>query len=244
MEIFHTLFLQLTEVLSLFNSEIAGLFRELKAENSLGTIFTIFGFATFYGIVHALGPGHGKLLVASYLLTRENSYKKAFKLGYMISGIHAISALSITLIIYFILETTISKSFAEASSITTEISGYLILAVAFYMIYEKFFIKEESGEELLKTDKKDFGIAFAVGVVPCPGVMTITLFSIIVSKVYVGVISAILMSLGMGLTISVAGILATKVKKSSKTNRFNVSEILSNLAILGIFILGIVLISK
>ncbi|EJF07793.1 ABC-type uncharacterized transport system, permease component [Thiovulum sp. ES] len=243
MEIFNSLFLELTQILSMFNSEIASLFRELKNEESIGTILMIFGFATFYGVVHALGPGHGKLLVASYLMTRENSYKKAFKLGYMISGIHAISALSITLVIYFILEATISKSFAEASSVTTQISGYLILAVGIYMIYEKFFVKEESGVELLKTDKKDFGIAFAVGIVPCPGVMTITLFSIIVSKVYIGIISAILMSLGMGLTISLAGILATKMKKSSSNSRFNFSEILSNLAIFGIFILGIILVS-
>jgi nickel/cobalt exporter len=243
MEIFNSLFLELTQILSMFNSEIASLFRELKQDESIETILMIFGFATFYGVVHALGPGHGKLLIASYLMTRENSYKKAFKLGYMISGIHAVSALSITLVIYFILHATISKSFAEASAITTQISGYLILAVGVYMIYEKFFVKEESGAELLKTDKKDFGIAFAVGIVPCPGVMTITLFSIIVSKVYIGIISAILMSLGMGFTISLAGIFATKVKKSSSNSRFDISEILSNIAILGIFILGIILVS-
>jgi nickel/cobalt exporter len=238
--------LELTQVLSYFNSEITAMFRELKREDSIGTVFMIFLFSTIYGIIHALGPGHGKLLVASYLISREYSYKKAFKLGYMISGIHALSALSITLIIYFILEATITRSFQDATAVTTNASGVLIILIGFYMLYEKFAKEEEDNTHLLNSNKKDFTIALSAGIVPCPGVMTITLFSIIISKVYVGVISAILMSLGMGLTISVAGIFATKVQNISKGQNENnkVADILGILGTLGIILLGILLLLK
>jgi ABC-type nickel/cobalt efflux system permease component RcnA len=236
-----TLLLELSQILSYFNSEISSLFRELKQEESLSTILLIFAFSIIYGVLHALGPGHGKLLVASYMVNREYSYKKAFKLGYLISTVHAFSALSITLVIYFILEGTITKGFQEATQITTQISGVLIILVALYLFYENF---HTHAEEKLDNSKTDFGIAFSAGVVPCPGVMTITMFSIIVSQVSVGVISAILMSLGMGFTISIAGILASKVRKESVSKKQNIGKYLSLIGASGILLLGIFLIFK
>ncbi len=45
------------------------------------------------------------------------------------------------------------------------------------------------------------------GIVPCPGVMTLSFFAITLGEFSLGIISALFMSLGMGLTISAVGLL-------------------------------------
>ena len=240
MEFFNSMFLELSNILSMLNSEISQLFRELKTTNSLSTTLMIYGFSFIYGIIHAVGPGHGKLLVSAYLLKKEYSYKKAFKLGYMISAIHTLSALIITLSIYYIFESRIKKSFAEATEITGIIAGVVIILIGIYLTYTDWKERQLEEEDNSDLSKSDFSIALSAGIVPCPGVMTILIFSAIISQIYVGIISAILMSIGMGLTISVVGLISTKGKTIVSPK---VGDILSILSSILIIILGVLILS-
>ena len=54
-----------------FNAEISNHFHSLDTGNIQPMVF-IFALAFGYGIVHALGPGHGKALVAGYLLANPS----------------------------------------------------------------------------------------------------------------------------------------------------------------------------
>ncbi len=214
MEFYKSFIYEISKLQYTLNSQLSSYFRELKDETSLSVIFAILGISFIYGVIHALGPGHGKALVASYFLRSNQSYKKAFKMGYLISIIHALSAMSITFIIYFILNSVFSKTFKEISSITVKISAVLIVFVGFYLVYEAYKNRHYC-EKVSKNGKKsDFFVALTAGIVPCPGVMTVILFSIALGKLYLGVFSALLMSMGMGLTISVAATVALGTKKS------------------------------
>ena len=224
----------------MLNSEISQLFRELKDDNSLSATLIIYGFSFIYGVIHAVGPGHGKLLVSAYLLKKEYSYKKAFKLGYMISTVHTISALTITLAIYYIFESRIRKSFAEATEITGIIAGAIITLIGIYLTYTDWRERQSETDSDADFSKSDFSIALSAGIVPCPGVMTILIFSAIISQIYVGIISAIIMSIGMGLTISVVGLISTRGKKIVSKR---VGDILSILSSILIIILGISILS-
>lgn len=211
-EFFNSILRSIVKYQQEFNSIIASNFREIKDDNSLISIATILGISLIYGIVHALGPGHGKALVAGYFLSNKHSYKKAFKMGYLISFIHAISALSVTFVTYYLLSVVFSKTFQETTIYMTKASGVLIILIGIYLFFEHH--KEYDNNKT--TDKKsDFAVAFGAGIVPCPGVMTVVLFSLMMGKVFVGVLAAILMSIGMGFTISLSAILATVTRKKS-----------------------------
>ena len=242
MEFLNSIFIDLNHFLSQFNREISSVFREIKNSEDFTLILYLWGVSFFYGVIHALGPGHGKLIVSSYLLTKKNSYKKAFKIGYLISLVHTFSALLISLSIYYIIQGVVSKQFHETSEITMKISGILIILFGLYLIYENF-IKKEKFEEPNLDNKKDFFIALSVGLVPCPGVMTLVIFSIIISQIYIGIISAIFMSIGMGLTISIAGILATQFHRINNQNKkINIGNLLQKISSILILILGVILI--
>ncbi|MEA3456874.1 MAG: hypothetical protein U9R26_10215 [Campylobacterota bacterium] len=197
------------EIQQTLNSLISSKFREIGDENALIPILTILGVAFLYGVIHALGPGHGKVLVASYFIQHKQSYQKAFKMGYLIALIHTLSALTITFVLYYLLEVIFSQTFQEVSFYMRKISALLIIAVAIYLFFEQH--KEKSNTD--SAEKSDWGIAFSAGVIPCPGVMTIVLFSLIMGQLSIGVASALLMSIGMGLTISLSAILATATRE-------------------------------
>jgi len=224
------------------NSFIATTIRSLNDNHSLMVYLSIIGIAFLYGLIHAAGPGHGKALVAFYFTSNKSNYKKAFKMGYMISLIHAFSALIFTFGIFFILRTMFRRHFNELSNITMTISAIMIMIVGLYLIYEAYKSKKIKEKKIEAKNKSAFAVAFSAGVVPCPGVMTIVLFCIVLKHFILGILAAIAMSIGMGLTISLAGILSI-----SLNNKFNgflttkgyILEMLGGLLVLllGVFLL-------
>lgn len=197
------------------NSYISTNIRALNDENSLSGSLIILAIAFIYGLVHAIGPGHGKALVSLYFTSNKSDYKKAFQMGFSISVIHALSALILTFSIYFILKTMFRKNFNEYSDIALQISALTIIGVALYLIYEAFISRRDKEKALKKPIKSEVGVAISAGIVPCPGVMTIVLFCVVLNKFLLGVLAAISMSIGMGLTISLAGIFSIAINKKA-----------------------------
>ena len=236
---FYQQFLQLiVEYQFELNRFVSTNLRSLNEEFSYSVIFMILGVSFLYGLIHALGPGHGKALVSFYFLNKDdNSKKEAFKMGYMISVVHAISALIITFVIYFLLDVIFSRTFRDVSHITTNISAIMIITVGLYLMYEAIKHAREKEKDVKIENKSKYMVALGAGIIPCPGVMTIVLFSISQGHILLGVSSAIVMSIGMGFTISVAGMLAVifkdKIPKSG--NKFRVVlEVLSSLLVVGL----------
>ena len=177
----------------------------------------ILAVAFIYGLVHALGPGHGKMVIASYFLVKGAKTKEAIKAGFLTSLIHTLSALSITAILFIFFQNSITGYFQDINANMYKVSAIFIILIALYLLYETIKDRNIKEQEVKQSEVKDrniFSIAFSIGIVPCPGVMTIVLFSMILGYYYLGVASAIMMSIGMGITISLAAILTTKVKNS------------------------------
>ena len=218
--------------------------REINDENYLSIYGLIIGIAFLYGLIHAAGPGHGKALVALYFTKGKGDYKEAFKLGYLISVIHAISAIAITFTLYFIVKTMFRQNFHEFSSNAMMVSSIMIIGVGLYLIYgaikEKY--KPCHDDDLSnKEGKSKYAIAFGVGLVPCPGVMTIVLFCIMLKQFMLGVLAAIAMSIGMGLTISIVGILSVLFANKTSTFVNKKAYILEAVSGILIVILGVFL---
>ena len=226
------------------NRTIATNIRDINDENYLYIYSLIIGIAFLYGLIHAAGPGHGKALVALYFSKGKGDYKEAFKLGYLISIIHAISAIVVTFSIFFVLKTMFRQNFNEFSNTAMMISSIMIILVGLYLIYsaikEKYKPCHDDNIDS-SNGKSKYGIALGVGLVPCPGVMTIVLFCIMLKQFTLGILAAIAMSIGMGLTISVVGILS--VLFANKTSNFvnKKAYILEAISGILIVILGIFL---
>ena len=224
------------------NSLISTNIREINDENYIGIYALVIGIAFLYGLIHAAGPGHGKALVAVYFTKGKSDYKEAFKLGYLISIIHAISAIGVTFTLYFIFKTMFRQNFHTFSSNAMMVSSVMIIIIGLYLVYNAIKEKYSSiEEEKVDEQKSKYAIAFGVGIVPCPGVMTIVLFCVMLKQFTLGILAAIAMSIGMGLTISIVGILS--VLFANKTSNFvkNKAYILEIFSGILIIILGLFL---
>jgi ABC-type nickel/cobalt efflux system permease component RcnA len=222
-----------------FNKLVSTNIRALDSDESLWAMAVVLGISLVYGIVHALGPGHGKAIVGFYFLQHGGDKKSAFKLGYLISLVHAFSALTVTFVIYFLLDVIFSKTFKLTSAYSMKISAVMIIAIGIYLVYESFKERDKK-DEYSGSKRSEYAVAISAGIVPCPGVMTITLFSVSLGHYMLGFASAIVMSIGMGFTISLAGILAVTFrdvfsKLSSK--KLYILQILSSIFIIVIGLL-------
>lgn len=222
------------------NLLISDYFDRLESGESM-VFFSILFVSFVYGLVHALGPGHGKMVIASYFLAKEAKIKEAFKAGFLTSVIHTISALLITGVLYFFFQRAVTKYFQEINANMYKVSAVFIILIALYLLYEA--LKDRNEEEKLQRlkSKNLLAVSLSIGIVPCPGVMTIVLFSMILGYINLGVLSAVTMSIGMGITISLAAILATQVKNERFRNYRSYMNVLTYGAIVLLIALGVAL---
>lgn len=206
-----------TQANQYFNAQLSAHFKSLDEGGLLPVVFVL-GISFAYGVLHAIGPGHGKALVAGYFLANGGKKRDALKLGFLIALVHALSALILTIVAYYILEKTASKILREMGGSMAQVTGGLIVLMGIWLMYEIWSSKsnmEAQGSKKVQS----LGVVLLAGIIPCPGVMTIAFFAITIGHIVLGVFAALCMSIGMGVTISLAGLLANNFQQSSFLKR-------------------------
>lgn len=200
-----------------FNAQLSTHFRSLD-EGGVLPVLWVLGIAFVYGVLHAIGPGHGKALVAGYFLANGGKKKDALKIGFLIALVHALSALILTIVAYYILEKTASKILREMGGTLSQLTGGLIVLIGLWLIYEIITSKLATTKEGTK-NIQSLSVVLLAGIIPCPGVMTIAFFAITIGHIVLGIFAALAMSIGMGITISLAGLFANNFQQSSFLKR-------------------------
>ena len=77
------------------NRDIGRRMRAIRDGDSHMTIVAGLAFAFLYGVLHTLGPGHGKFVVASYFISRQARIWRGLMMGLQISVTHVVSALGL-----------------------------------------------------------------------------------------------------------------------------------------------------
>jgi ABC-type nickel/cobalt efflux system permease component RcnA len=85
--------LRLAQAQRRLNDAISAAFREVRDGGSRGAIAAILGLAFLYGVLHAIGPGHGKAVVASYFVANRARWTGGIAMGSLISLIQGATAI-------------------------------------------------------------------------------------------------------------------------------------------------------
>ena len=202
------------------NHEMSQLTLKIRDDHSKKALFTILLLAFIYGIIHAVGPGHGKMIIFSYFLSKEAKLKEGVIAGNLIAFTHGSSALIVVSIVYWITKGQYLNSLENSSSIIKLMSYGLITLIGLYLFIKVLFdlkMKNDHHNHSKPVNPGDtksiIPISIAAGMVPCPGTTAMLLFSITMEIFKVGVFSAIFISLGMGITISSIGIITIVAKQ-------------------------------
>lgn len=206
------------------NNNLSILSRKINQEKDFTVLFLLSGMALLYGLIHALGPGHGKIIMVSYALSNPLKVKQGLFLGVFVAIIHTLSAILLVSILYFLIKSTYSGYSQEPKRIISLISYGLITGMGVFLLIKIIFtnilkLKKNNDYLEIKSDEKNNKIqnlilpALIIGLVPCEGAVLILIFSISIDSFSLGIILAVAMSIGMALTISIIGITAIYSKK-------------------------------
>jgi nickel/cobalt exporter len=85
---------------------MTGAVRQLKTGNALSSAAILAAISFFYGVLHAVGPGHGKFVISSYALATERTVRRGILLSFMAAFVQALSAILIVSVLAIALRAT------------------------------------------------------------------------------------------------------------------------------------------
>lgn len=113
--------------------DLTRLVREMKADESGRAFWLLLLASFFYGIFHAAGPGHGKMVISSYLLASEDRLKRGIKLTFASSAAQALSAILLVGLLAVLLD--LSRLEVTGQTRTLELVSYaLVIAIGLWML--------------------------------------------------------------------------------------------------------------
>lgn len=187
-----------------FQARISGYISDYKATGNTDKLLVFLLFAYAYGLLHVLGPGHRKIFLFTYFVSRPSRWKQGMLAGVMTALLHALSAVFFIGGLYLITSRTLLSRFNNITPLLERISYGAIILIGIYLLLRHIAaaFKRDSnahcGHSHGSSRNPDTMLfILASGLVPCPGAATIMIFSIAVQAPLVGIWAVLAMSLGM-----------------------------------------------
>ncbi|MDZ4380142.1 MAG: nickel/cobalt transporter [Parvibaculum sp.] len=210
---------------------MAGALRAVDLQGSAAAAWTLASLSFLYGIFHAAGPGHGKIVVASYILADEREVRRGIMVAFLSAFAQAITAITAVGLLSLALGLT-HRTTASAIPHIERASFVLIAALGAWLIWravrgghEHEHAHEHDHDhahmptpaELRKAKgfREMAAMVLSVGLRPCSGAVLVLLFAVTQGAFLIGAASALVMSLGTAITVSVLAILTVFSKNAA-----------------------------
>lgn len=117
----------------------AGLQASLNAMRTDWTAFWVLGGLSFlYGVFHAAGPGHGKVVISSYVLANETQLRRGVVLSGLAALLQSLVAIGFVLIAAGVIGMT-SVAMGEAVNWIGIVSNSLVALLGLWLVARKLF---------------------------------------------------------------------------------------------------------
>lgn len=173
-----------------------------------------------YGVLHSLGPGHGKAVVASYFIARDARPWRGLVTGLQIALAHVGSAIVIVLAADLLLTSTLGVP-AEIRAVRL-LSHGLVLAVGLWMVARvawRLWQRPAAGNVRRQVGcghahHSETGLlALGVGLVPCTGSLLVLLIAMANGILVAGLLIVATIAIGMALTIAAIGLASVLARR-------------------------------
>jgi len=121
------------------NQKMADLTRQAKETKSPRPLLLLIIISFAYGVLHAAGPGHGKAVAMSYMVSRNSNLRECVMLGNFIALFHGLSGIILVLAVHFILQGTVMGSLESLTRTTQIISYSLIALLGMFLLAKNFY---------------------------------------------------------------------------------------------------------
>ncbi len=204
-----------------------------QRELSWGMLLTALAVAFGAGAVHALSPGHGKTIVAAYLVGTRGTPKHAIFLGGMVTFTHTISVFGLGLTTLFLSQYVLPE---KIFPILGAISGISIVWIGTTLFFKR--LRAATGKSKphhhhhgdgLVHDHGDghyhshvpegevsmaslIALGASGGLVPCPSALVLLLSSVALGRVALGLTLLVAFSAGLAIVLMAIGLIVLYAK--------------------------------
>ncbi|HEY6340761.1 MAG TPA: sulfite exporter TauE/SafE family protein [Bryobacteraceae bacterium] len=198
-------------------------FTELMAGKEIGLGVMLIGalVAAGLGALHALEPGHGKTIVAAYLVGSKGTARHAFLLGLIVTASHTAAVYLLGGVSLYAQKYILPDRLYPFLSV---MSGILIAGMGMYILLQRFSgidVSHSHGpgghthgvlwgsrpEEKLE-GRQLAALGITAGIVPCPAALVVLLSAVTLHRVGFGLFLIIAFSLGLAAVLIAMGLAA------------------------------------
>jgi ABC-type nickel/cobalt efflux system permease component RcnA len=201
------------------NQALSRELRRLRGGEVTGAALGVAWIAFLYGVLHAVGPGHGKLVVSSLFLARHVRLRTALGISWLVSVLQTMSSIAIVTVVAFALGRGGFDALHDSRRIELICYG-LIALIGLVMLTDalrEVWVHRRRAEGLSGHGQRvaSGGLVLATGLTPCASAIIILLFALGQGVYLVGVAASLVMAVGMGLTVSLVGLAAVAARRGT-----------------------------
>jgi ABC-type nickel/cobalt efflux system permease component RcnA len=195
--------------------------RDIKSGSGSLALWTLLAVCFGYGVVHTLGPGHGKAVVVAYFLDskRPRAWIEGIFAGSWIAFTHTLAALLLAGGLKTFAIVGLFGALREVRNV--EIVSYtLILLIGFWRLWagisghlhehahggdDHHHDHDHHHQHPAQRTLAGWLLLTAAGIAPCAGALVVILLSLALGVLWAGVIGVIAIALGMAITLAAVG---------------------------------------
>ena len=192
-----------------------------RGDLGIGVILLSLLVAAFWGAAHALTPGHGKAIVAGYLIGSRGKPRHAVLLGAVVTVTHTAGVFALGLVTLLLSHFVVPERLYPW---LTAASGLLVIAVGASVFWNRWRHRRAHRQgnghshhhEHDHSKHEILGIGVAAGVLPCPSALVVLLSAIALHRIGFGLALILAFSAGLAATITAVGLLAVLARRVFK----------------------------
>ena len=206
------------------------LLARLLHRSDLGLAAMLVGLAVAFGLgaIHALSPGHGKTIVAAYLVGARGTAKHALFLGGMVTFTHTISVFFLGLATLFLSRFVLPE---RIYPVLGAISGLSIVWIGATLFFKRLRsakhprpvsnpLVHDHGDGHIHSHVPEGDVTMSSlialgasgGLVPCPSALVLLLSSVALGRVALGLTLLVAFSAGLAVVLSGIGLVVLFAK--------------------------------
>ena len=173
-----------------------------------------------WGALHALSPGHGKAMVAAYLIGTRGTPRDAVVLGATVTLTHTIGVFALGLVTLALSQYVLPEQLYPWLTLA---SGLMVVAVGAGVLRSRLRQSHVHSHEHEHdhghdhehglTDRGLLGMGAAAGLLPCPSALVVLLAAISQHEVALGMVLIVAFSLGLAGTLTALGLAVVHARR-------------------------------